>query len=270
MFRLDEKVAIVTGGASGIGAATAALMAKLGAAVVIADINQAGALERVGEIESAGGRALAVETDVCEEDQVQRVVAAAVQQFGRLDILHNNAAAIEAVAEDFEVTTQDLDVWELTLRTNLTGPMLGCKHAIPAMVETGGGSIINTASISGMGAEVYMTAYPVSKAAVIHLTREVALQWDKQGIRCNAVSPGLVLSPAGLGLAVEVRDMYVRHSMTPYVGRPEDIAPVVAFLASDEARYVTGEVVRIDGGLTNTIPIAADFRDWAASEATKA
>jgi len=269
MISLDGKVAIVTGGASGIGAATAALMARLGAAVVIADIDQPNALKRVEEIEGAGGRALALETDVCEEDQVKRAVDATVAEFGRLDILHNNAAAIELVAEDLEVTRQDLGVWERTLRTNVTGPMFGCKHAIPAMLETGGGSIVNTASVSGMRAEVYMTAYPVSKAAVIHLTREVALQWGKQGIRCNAISPGLVLSPAGAALSDDVKQMYVRHNMTPYVGKPEDIAPVVAFLASDEARYVTGEVVRVDGGLTSMIPIVADYRDWAETAAAR-
>jgi NAD(P)-dependent dehydrogenase (short-subunit alcohol dehydrogenase family) len=138
------------------------------------------------------------------------------------------------------------------------------------MLETGGGSIINTASISGVGAEVYMTAYPVAKSAVIHLTREVALQYGKQGIRCNAIAPGLVLSPAGAALPDEVKDMYVRHNMTPYVGMPEDIAPLVAFLASDMSRYITGEVIRIDGGVSNTIPIAADFRDWAARQEAQA
>jgi NAD(P)-dependent dehydrogenase (short-subunit alcohol dehydrogenase family) len=267
VFRLEGKVAIVTGGASGIGAATAALMAKLGAAVVIADINQPGAIERAAEIEGDGGRVLAVETDVCDEDQVARAVNTAVSEFGRLDILHNNAAALELVGEDSEVTVQSLDVWERTMRADLTGPMLGCKHAIPAMLRSdGGGSIINTASVSGIGAEVYMTAYPVAKAGVIHLTREVALQWGKQGIRCNAIAPGLVLSPAGLGMPEELRDLYVRDNMTPYVGTPEDIAPLVAFLACDMSRYITGETIRIDGGLTNTIPIAAGYREWEARQ----
>jgi NAD(P)-dependent dehydrogenase (short-subunit alcohol dehydrogenase family) len=266
VFTLDGKVAIVTGGASGIGAATAALLAKLGAAVVIADINQPGAEAHVKTIEADGGTALAIHTDVGDEDMVRALVAGTLEAYGRLDILHNNAAAIELVGEDFEITTQDLDVWERTLRTDLTGPMLGCKHGVPAMLKTGGGSIINTASVSGIGAEVYMTAYPVAKAGVIHLTREVALQWGKQGIRCNAIAPGLVLSPAGLGMPEPLRDLYIQENMTPYVGTPEDIAPLVAFLASDLSRYITGETIRIDGGVTNTIPIAGGYRAWAAQQ----
>jgi NAD(P)-dependent dehydrogenase (short-subunit alcohol dehydrogenase family) len=206
-----------------------------------------------------------VETDVGDEAQVKRAVGTAVSTYGRLDILHNNAAAIEIIGDDLEITSQDLSNWEHTLRTDLTGPMLGCKHGIPAMLETGGGSIINTASVSGIGAEVYMTGYPVAKAAVIHLSRQVALQWGKQGIRCNAIAPGLTLSPAGLGMPEPMREMYVRHNMVPFVGEPEDIAPTVAFLASDMSRYLTGQCIQIDGGITGFIPIAADYRDYAAT-----
>ncbi len=266
MIDLSGKVAIVTGGASGIGAATSRLLAELGAAVVIADINQAGAEERVAEITAADGRALAVRTDVCEPDQVENMVTTTVSHFGRLDILHNNAAGIELVGGDLRVVDIDLANWEKSLRTDLTGPMLGCKYAIPAMIETGGGSIVNTASVSGLRAEYYMTAYPVAKAGVVQLTQEVALQYGHDGIRCNAVAPGLTLSPAGLGMPEPVREMYVRHNAIPYVGKPADIAPVVAFLASDEARYVTGEVITADGGLTKTIAISADYRDWAAQQ----
>lgn len=264
MFRLEEKVAIVTGGASGIGAATATLMASLGARVVIADVNQPMALERVAEIEDAGGTAVALETDVRSEASIEGTIAATLERFGRLDILHNNAAAMDIIAEDLDVTNIDVANWEATLRADLTGPMLGCKHGIPAMLRTGGGSIVNTASVSGIGAEVYMTGYPVAKAGVIHLTRSVALQWGKQGIRCNAIAPGLTLSPAGKLLPVEIKDMYVRQNLVPYVADPEDIAPTVAFLASDMARYITGQCIQVDGGLTAAIPIAADFRDFAA------
>ena len=114
--------------------------------------------------------------------------------------MFNNAAALEIIGGDLEITSQDLANWEHTLRVDLTGQMLGCKPGIPAMLETGGGSIINTASVSGIGAEVYMTGYPVAKAGVIHLSRTVALQWGRQGIRCNSIAPGLTLSPAGLGM----------------------------------------------------------------------
>jgi hypothetical protein len=232
---------------------------------VIADIDQPAADAHAQAVRDAGGRVLAVETDVREEDQIERVIEATVSEFGRLDILHNNAAALELIPEDPDITGQNLHVWERTLRTNVSGPMLGCKHAIPVMLESGGGSIVNTASVSGTRGELNMTAYGVSKAAVIQLTREVAAQFGKRGIRCNAVAPGLVLTAnTSRDLPDDVKEMYIRNSMTPYVGQPEDIARMVAFLASDEARYVTGQIVRVDGGLTNALPIVADFRDWAA------
>ena len=265
MMDLSGKVAIVTGSASGIGAASAAQMARLGAAVVVADINEAGARERVAEITAEGARALAVATDVCDPAQIENAVAAALAEFGRLDILHNNAADMEVIGRDSQVVEMDLDAWEQTLRANLTGQMLGCKYAIPAMIESGGGSIVNTASVSGQRAEYYATAYPVSKAGVIHLTHEVALQYGRSGIRCNAVAPGLTLSPPGLALPAEISEMYVRHNMVPYLGHPKDIAAVVAFLASDVARYVSGEIITVDGGLTKSIPISADMRDWMAA-----
>ena len=192
------------------------------------------------------------------------MVEMAVTTYGRLDILFNNAADLDIIGGDLDVTAQDLSNWELTMRTGLTGPMLGCKHGIPAMVKTGGGSIINTASVSGLFAEVYMTGYPVAKAGVAHLSRQVALQWGKQGIRCNAIAPGLTLSPAGLRMPEPMREMYVRHNMVPFVGLPEDIAPTVAFLASDMSRYLTGQCIQIDGGITGAIPIAADYRDFVA------
>ena len=268
MFRLDGKVALVTGGGSGIGAASAKLLAVLGASVVIADIHQANAEARVAEIAAEGGQAISIVTDVGEETHVEAAVQAAVTTYGRLDILFNNAAALDIVSGDPEVTSQQVATWERTLRVNLTGIMLGCKHGIPAMLVNGGGSIINTASISGIGAEVYMTAYPVAKAGVIHLSRTVALQWGKQNIRCNAIAPGLILSPAGLGMPEPMRDMYARHNMLPFVGEPDDIAPTVAFLASDLSRYITGQCIQVDGGITGTIPIAADYRDYAAGLVT--
>jgi NAD(P)-dependent dehydrogenase (short-subunit alcohol dehydrogenase family) len=268
MSSLNGKVAIVTGGASGIGAATVALLASRGAAVVIADIDKPAADSHAEDVRAAGGRVLVVETDVREEDQVERMVAATVAEFGRLDVLHNNAAALELIPDDPDVTGQDLYVWERTLRTNVTGPMLGCKHAIPAMLDSGGGSIVNTASVSGTRGELNMTAYGVSKAALIQLTREVAAQWGKAGIRCNAVAPGLVLTRnTRRDLPRDVQAMYERNSMTPYVGQPEDIARMVAFLASDESRYVTGQVMRVDGGLTHSLPIVAEFRDWVERQA---
>lgn len=264
MFTLDGKVVLIVGGASGIGAATAALMARLGAYVVIADRDHARAAERVDEIGAEGGVAAAVETDVRLEESVKNAVATAVATFGRLDVLHNNAADVAIIEADHDVANVTLENWDASLRADLTGAMFGCKHAVPAMIAAGGGSIINTSSISGIGAEVYMSAYPVAKAALIHLSRQVALQYGKQGIRCNAVAPGLTLSPAGLGMPQAMRDMYVRHNMLSWVAAPKDIAPTVAFLASDMSGYITGQCIQVDGGITGAIPIAADYRDFAA------
>lgn len=269
MFRLEQKAALIIGGATGIGAATASLFASLGASVVIADINLAAARELASEIQADGGDAVAVEADICQEIEVRGAVDTTVAKYGRLDILFNNAAALGLISQDLDIASQDLDIWEQTLRADLTGPMLACKFGILAMLQTGGGSIINTASVSGIGAEVYMTGYPVAKAGLIHLSRSVALQWGKHGIRCNAIAPGLTLSAAGLAMPDPMRDMYLRHNMLPFIGTPQDIAPLVAFLASDMSRYLTGQCIQIDGGITGAIPIAADYRDYAAGLATQ-
>lgn len=266
MLTLDGKVALIVGGASGIGAATAALMARLGARVVIADTDLGRAVDRVREIKGEGGVAAAVETDVRSEESVKSAVGSAVASFGRLDVLHNNAADVGIIGADHDIANVSLENWDASLRADLTGAMFGCKHAVPVMIAGGGGSIINTASVSGIGAEVYMSAYPVAKAALIHLSRQVALQYGKRGIRCNAVAPGLTLSPAGLGMPQAMRDMYVRHNMLSWVAAPDDIAPTIAFLASDMSAYITGQCIQVDGGITGAIPIAADYRDFVAGD----
>ena len=139
--------------------------------------------------------------------------------------------------------------------------MLGCKHAIPAMVQTGGGSIICTTSVSGEMGELNLTCYGSAKAAVNQVVRSVSAQFGKQGIRCNAIAPGLILSPPSLGLGEELIAQYTRQSDTPYVGYPSDTAELVAFLVSDSARYITGQVIRLDGGFAQHSPLVADSRD---------
>ncbi|MCM3920499.1 SDR family oxidoreductase [Frankia sp. AiPs1] len=266
MIDLSGRVAVVTGAASGIGAASAATLAAQGAKVVLADINVDGATEQAEKIAAGGGTALAVETDVRVEEQVARVLARAVEVYGRLDVLHNNAAAMDLAGVDPGITELDLKVWEGTLATNARGPLLGCKHAVPLMLRSGGGSIINTSSISSQVGELTMTAYGAAKAALSQITRAVAAQWGKQGIRCNAVAPGLVLSPSGLGLPREIIDLYIRHSLTPYVGEPQDIANLVAFLASDDARYITAQTINIDGGLVAHNPIQVELVELAQAQ----
>jgi NAD(P)-dependent dehydrogenase (short-subunit alcohol dehydrogenase family) len=272
MIDLSGKVAIVTGAASyhgddtlrqpGQGSETASILARLGAAVVLADINGEAAARRAADIRASGGDAVAVATDVSDEAQVKRMVQTALDEFGRLDILHNNAANLHVLFDpgDPEVTEMRVETWESLMRTLLLGSMLGCKHAIPAMVRTGGGSIICTSSVSGMVGELNLTIYAAAKAAINQLVRSVSAQWGKAGIRCNAVAPGLILSPPSLAIGEELIAEYVKHSDTPYVGQPADTAYLVAFLASDLARYITGQVIPVDGGLIQHSPLVADSR----------
>ena len=261
--RLSERVAIVTGAASGIGRASALRLAAEGAAVVIGDVDEDGATAVVDEIEKAGGRGLARRTDVSDEAAFRSLIAAAVKAFGRLDILHNNAAALgrTGIGGDLDITSLEVDTWDRTMAVNARSVMIGCKHAIPAMLETGGGSIINTSSGSASLGGLTGTAYASSKAAVNCLTQYVATQYGKRGIRCNAILPGLIMTPAvDMGMSEETVKMILDHHMTPEAGRPEDIASMVAFLASDESRYVTGQLLRVDGGITNHAPTYADTR----------
>jgi NAD(P)-dependent dehydrogenase (short-subunit alcohol dehydrogenase family) len=273
MITLAGKVAIVTGGASshgeamwatpGQGSETALLLAELGAAVVVADIDGAGAERRAEEIRDAGGEALGVAVDVRDEGQVKAMVAAAVETYGRLDILDSNAAELAHLYDpgDPEICKFEVETWHLVTETVLLGSMLCCKHAIPAMVETGGGSIIVMSSVSAEMGELNLTVYGIAKAGINQLVRAVSTQWGKHGVRCNAVAPGLVLTPPSLLAGEEVAAAYERHSDTPYVGRPIDTARVVAFLASDASRYVSGQVIRADGGLAGQSPLVADARE---------
>ena len=193
---LEGKVAIVTGAASGIGRATAEVLARAGAAVLVADLDGDGADSVAEAIAAGGGEAAGQPVDVSDETAVAAMVAAAVDRFGGLDILHNNAAAIGASSPgaDRDIAKLDVDVWDRTMAVNLRGVMLGCKHAIPHLLARGGGAIVNTSSGSSQRGDVTIPAYAVSKGGVDTLTLYVATQYGKQGIRCNAIAPGLILT----------------------------------------------------------------------------
>ena len=253
MDRLGGKVAIVTGGGGGIGGASARALARHGAAVVVVDVDDGAAGPVVAAIERAGGQAIACHADVSQEDQVVAAVGAAVARFGRLDILHNNAALTDSdfLHADTAVADLSLEVWEQTMAVNLRSQMLMCKHAVPPMARSGGGSIVNMSSGASLKGDRTRTAYGVSKAGVNALTLYVATSYGKQGIRANAILPGLVITDAVRAHLNETTLAGLsKATLTPAVGRPDDIADVVVFLASDESRYITGQMLAVDGGMS--------------------
>jgi NAD(P)-dependent dehydrogenase (short-subunit alcohol dehydrogenase family) len=251
-FSLEGRVAIVTGGASGIGRATCLALSACGASVVVADLNADGARKVAGEVEARGGRAHAQKVDLGDEASIAEMIRSAVRVFGGLDILHNNAADSDPalMAADGPIVDLTSEVWDRNMRINLRAPMLGCKYAIPEMIRRGGGSIVNTSSASGLTGDVIRAAYAASKAGLGSLTQNVATQYGKQGIRCNAIAPGVIATPSlEANVPKAAVDVYVDNTLTPRLGRPEDIAAVVVFLASDASAFVTGQILSVDGGL---------------------
>jgi NAD(P)-dependent dehydrogenase (short-subunit alcohol dehydrogenase family) len=261
MDRLIDKVAIVTGGGGGIGGATARALAREGASVVVVDIDEAAAGRVTEQIRDTGGNAVALKADLAEEGQVVDTIAAAMSRFGRLDVLHNNAALTESdfLSRDTAVTELSLNVWERTMAVNLRSQMLTCKHAVPEMVRGGGGSIINMSSGASLKGDRTRTAYGVSKAGVNALTMYVATSHGKQGIRVNTILPGLIITDA---VRAHLDDKMLaglgKATLTPSVGQPEDIADVVVFLASDESRYITGQMIAVDGGMSAHVGLGGD------------
>jgi NAD(P)-dependent dehydrogenase (short-subunit alcohol dehydrogenase family) len=226
-------------------------MSEEGAAVIVADLDGPGAEAVAAEVTRGGGRARAVRTDVRDEAQVAAMVAAAVEAFGRLDVLHNNAAtfAADTFGRDLGVVDMDVEVWDGTLAVNLRGAMLGCKHAIPAMRTSGGGSIVTTSSVSALVGEDTHLAYACSKAALLALTRHVATMHGADGIRVNVVAPGLMLTETSLAaLSPRRLEAFRCERLLERAATPEDVANLVVFLASDQAACITGQVYAVDGG----------------------
>jgi NAD(P)-dependent dehydrogenase (short-subunit alcohol dehydrogenase family) len=255
MDRLTGKVAIITGAASGIGAATLRRLAAEGAAVVCADINDDAGARIVGEIVAGGGRATYCHTDVASLADLQHTVAVAVERYGGLDIIHNNAAW----SGGGYVADIDPEIWDRSLKVMLTGVFYGMKAAIPALLERGGGSIINTASVEAFIAEVMAAPYNTAKAGMINLTRTVAVEYGRRNIRANCVCPGCVETPLFerlAGIAPKPRaEIAAAHALGRLI-QPEEIANVVLFLASDESSAITGAAIVADAGLTCCSPIS--------------
>ncbi len=251
---------MVTGGASGIGRATCLRLAADGARVVVADVNAPGATAVADEIRALGRDAVAITADVSREPDVVAMIAAAVDTWGRLDVLHNNAGVTDAavIGRDGDLQTMDVELWDHMMAVNLRGPMLGVKHALPHMLAAGRGAIVNTSSTAGLTGDGVYAAYGSSKGGLNSFTRYVATMYGKQGIRSNAVAPGVVVTPnAREHFDPVLLGIYEDHHLTPTLGSPEDVAAVVAFLASDDARFVTGQIVSVDGGLLSHFPTFA-------------
>jgi NAD(P)-dependent dehydrogenase (short-subunit alcohol dehydrogenase family) len=246
MGRLADRVAIV-------GGATARTLAREGASVAVVDIDESAATHVARDIEQAGGTAVHVAADLSDEAQVIATIERTMGDFGRLDIVHNNAALTDSdfLSRDTAVTELALDVWERTMAVNLRSQMLMCKHAIPAMLESGGGSIINMSSGASLKGDRTRTAYGVSKAGVNTLSMYVATSHGKQGIRVNTIVPGLIITDAVKAhLNEKILANLGKATLTPYLGEPQDIADLVLFLGSDESRYITGQMIAIDGGMS--------------------
>jgi NAD(P)-dependent dehydrogenase (short-subunit alcohol dehydrogenase family) len=261
--RLAGKVALVVGGGRGIGRATAERLAAEGAVVAVADVLAGDAETTASALRDRGCDAMAIGVDVASEAQIEAMVRAVIEQHGRIDVLHNNAADTrpEVLGADTDVIGMTVELWDQTMAVNVRGPMLTCKHVLPHMIAAGGGSIVNTASASGLVGDLVRTAYGASKAALGSLTWSIATMYGKQGVRCNAIAPGLVLSERHVHDPSDATALALSHHLTPRVGRPEDVAAAVAYLASDDAAFVTGHILRVDGGLLVHMPMVAQQRE---------
>ncbi len=251
MGRLDGKVAVITGAASGMGMVAARLFAREGAKVVVADVTDDAGEEAVAAIRDEGGEALFVHANVSDDSEVAGLVDAAMSRFGSLTILYNNAGIFPV--DDGSVTQTPGDTWDRVMAINLKGVYLGCKLGIPAMLRSGGGSIINVASfVALMGAATPQIAYTASKGGVLAMTREIAVEFARRNIRANALCPGPIETPllAELFSDPARRQRRLVHIPMGRLGRAEEVANAALFLASDESSFVTGTSFVVDGGIT--------------------
>lgn len=253
MRGLKDKVAVVTGGAGRIGQGVVKRLVDEGATVVVADVNLPAA-EQTAALYP--GKAAAIGFDAADEDSIRALIDETIKRFGRIDILHNNAALVNLGELGVDTTALEtpLELWDATMNINVRGYLVACRHALPHMIAQGGGSIINTSSGSGHNGDNVRIAYGASKGAVSTLTLYIAAQHGKQNIRCNAIAPGMIADDKLKALVPNLAALNERHSLTPRIGHPDDIGALVAFLASDDAAFITGQIITIDGGLGSHQP----------------
>jgi NAD(P)-dependent dehydrogenase (short-subunit alcohol dehydrogenase family) len=250
-MRLANKVAVITGGASGIGKASCLLFAREGARVVAVDLKKDAAQETVNEIKAAGGEASAVGADISKAKDAEAMIAFAEKTYGAVHIVFNNAGVFHP--DDDSVTNTSEEIWDMVINVNLKGVFLGCKYAIPALLRAGGGSIINTASfVAIMGAAAPQIAYTASKGGVLSMTREIAVEFARKNIRANALCPGPVETPLLKELLSDParRQRRLVHIPPGRFARAEEMANAALFLASDESSFVNGSTFMVDGGIT--------------------
>jgi NAD(P)-dependent dehydrogenase (short-subunit alcohol dehydrogenase family) len=249
--RLDGKVALITGAASGIGKIAATLFAREGASVVLADVADDDGKAAAEGILAGGGQATYVHADVSSASDAEAMVAVAVDRFGSLDVLYNNAGIFPS--DDGSVTETPENTWDRVMAINLKGVFLGCRYGIPAMLDSGGGSIINVASfVALLGAAAPQVAYTASKGGVLSMTREIAVEFARRGIRANALCPGPIETPLLAELLADParRERRLVHIPVGRFGQAEEIANAALFLASDESSFITGSTFVVDGGIT--------------------
>jgi NAD(P)-dependent dehydrogenase (short-subunit alcohol dehydrogenase family) len=251
-MRLRDKVAVITGAGSGMGRTAALMFAAEGAKVVVAEFDEAAGGETVDHVTAAGGDAVFVKTDVSSETDAAAMVAAAMDRYGRLDVLYNNAGVMPE--PDHSVIDTEVAVWDHVMAVNVRGVFLGCKYAIPRMLEQGSGSVINISSfVALLGCSVPQDAYTASKGAVLSLTRSLAVQFGGQGVRANAICPGPIETPLLMDWLVTdeaAKNLRLSRNPTGRFGQPEEIVNVAIYLASDESRWTNGAHFVIDGGIS--------------------
>jgi len=251
-MRLQDKVAVITGAGGGMGRTAAQMFATEGAKVVVAEFSEAAGQETVRLVEEAGGQATFVKTDVSKEADAKGMIEHAVATYGRVDVLYNNAGVMPEA--DHSVIDTSVEAWDQVMAVNVRGTFLGCKYAIPVMLEQGSGSVINISSfVAILGCSNPQDAYTASKGAVLALTKSLAVQFGPRGVRSNAICPGPVETPLLMDWLVkdeEAKRIRLARNPTGRFGKPEEIVYMAMYLASDESRWTNGASMVVDGGIT--------------------